>query len=447
MSDVKKNYPDFITNPEALAFDKKTAEDLTLKHLNTVRTQMGVSLGLSDVIVKAEGCHLWDADGNEHLDFIGDVGVYCLGINNPLITQRVKEYLDSKPLTMDPLMFHQTTAAFAHNMNMMVPEFEKTVVCGGGGMEANETMIKMAMIAAYRTKEGKKRFVTTQNSFHGKSSLTVQMAGNDAWKAWQNPLSTDYYVNVPYGDWQAVEEEFKKGDVIAFMAETVQGEGGINIPPDDYFPKIRELCDKYDVYMLLDEVQAGTCRTGYLCAWQYYGDKAIPDAFSMAKAISDGQLPVGVCEARKFLYDAAYGSEESAMMHTATFQDNQISGAVANASLEFILAENVPERIREKGAEVIAKLQEIGAKYPQLIKEIRGRGFMIGIEFVENDADPPYSIAVSATMAIKHRVHVMTSINKASVVRVYPNITSTDEDFEWLYKAFEETLAEVAAGA
>ena len=127
-------------------------------------------------------------------------------------------------------------------------------------MEANETMLKMAMIAAYRTKKNRKRFVTTINSFHGKSSLTVQIAGRDVWKEWQNPLSTDYYVNVPYGDWQAVEEEFKKGDVIAFLAETIQGEGGINIPPEDYFPKVRELCDKYDVYMLLDEVQCGSCR-------------------------------------------------------------------------------------------------------------------------------------------------------------------------------------------
>lgn len=370
---VKAKYPDFITVEEALAFDDEKCTELTLKHLNTIRAQLGIDIGLGGTITKAEGCYIWDDKGNKFLDFIGDVGVYCLGINNPLVVEKVKYYLDTKPLTMDPLKLHQTTAAFAHNMAMLLPEgFDKTVVSGGGGMEANETMIKMAMIASYRKHGGKrKRFITMINSFHGKSSLTVQMAGKDDWKAWQNPLSNEYYKNIPFGDIDAVEEEFKKGDCIAFMSETIQGEGGIIIPPDDFFPKVRELCDKYDVYMLLDEVQAGTCRTGYKFAWQYYGDKAIPDAFSMAKAISDGQLPVGVCEARKFLYDAAYGSEESAMMHTATFQDNQISGAVANASLEFILAENVPERIREKGAEVIAKLQEIGAKYPQLIKEIR----------------------------------------------------------------------------
>lgn len=439
---IKKICPDFITVEEALDFDTKTAEDLTFKHLNTIRTQLAASAGLSGTIKKAEGCHLWDTDGNEHLDFIGDVGVYCLGINNPLMMEKLRYYLDSKPLTMDPCMVHQTTAAFAHNMNLLIPEMEKTVVCGGGGMEANETMLKMAMIAAYRTKKGRKRFVTTIDSFHGKSSLTVQIAGRDVWKEWQNPLPTDYYVNVPYGDWQAVEEEFKKGDVIAFMAETIQGEGGINIPPEDYFPKVRELCDKYDVYMLLDEVQCGSCRTGYKFAWQYYGDKAMPDAFSMAKGLSAGIVPVSAVQAKKSLYDAAYGSPESAFMHTATFQDNQVSGAVANAALQFMIEEDVETKIRERGAKFIEQLKEVAAKYPDMIKEVRGRGYMVGVEFLAAADGTPYGPAVASEMSVNHRVHIMTS-NNADVVRIYPNITTTEKDFEWFFTALAESLDKV----
>jgi putrescine aminotransferase len=442
MVDVKKVYPEWLTVEDALKFDTKTGTELTLKHLNQYRTQASLDLGLSGVITKAEGCYLWDTEGNKHLDFIGDVGVYCLGINNPFILGELKKYLDSKPLTMDPLMIHQTTAAFAHNMALITPDMTRTVICGGGGMEANETMMKMVTVAAKRTKQGKNRIIGTLNAFHGKSAATVQMAGKEAWQKWQNKLPG--FSHVPYGDLAAAEEEFKKGDVIAFVAETIQGEGGIVVPPEDYFPGIRKLCDKYDVYMCMDEVQAGSCRTGNIWAWQYYGNFT-PDAFSFAKGISAGILPVGGCQAKDSLYMAAYGSEESCFMHTATFQDNQVSGTIALAALQFMIEEDVPKKITERGLWLRGELEKIKAKYPNVLKGIRGRGFMIGLEFGTNKAGEYYTIPVNATMNNKHRVHVMFGSNTVDVVRVYPNITSTKEDFEWFLSALEDSIQDVVA--
>ncbi|MGI5892379.1 MAG: aspartate aminotransferase family protein [Bacillota bacterium] len=443
MVDVKTIYPNFLTVEDALKFDRKTAMDLQLKHLNQYRTQAGIDVGCTDVIVKAEGCYLWDVDGNKHLDFIGDVGVYCLGINNPFIIGEVQKYLATKPLTMDPLMIHQTTAAFAHNMAMLTPELTRTVICGGGGMEANETMLKMVLVASGRKKPGKKRMLTTLNSFHGKSLAAVNLGGKPKWRNWMEDLPNFSYV--PFGDLEAAAEELKKGDVIAFMAETIQGEGGIHVPPDDYFPGIRKLCDETDTYMLYDEVQAGTCRTGDLWAWQYYGDKAIPDAFSFAKGISDGILPVGGVQAKDDLYMAAYGSFESCFMHTATYQDNQISGAVANAAIQFIIENDVCNVIKENGKYLKGQIEALQSKYPNVIKDVRGRGYMIGIEFGTNSKGEYYTIPVSALMANKYRVHTMFSSNDERVVRVYPNFAATKEDFAWYLDVFEKAINEIVA--
>jgi putrescine aminotransferase len=418
MAKIKEICPDFITVDEALTLDAAKVTELQLKHLNQYRIQMGLDGGLSFHIVKAEGSYLWDSDGNKRLDFIGCVGVYMLGHNNPFILEQLQKYLASKPLTMDPMALKQIAASFAHDMSLITPELPRTVLCGGGGSEANEAVLKMCRIAAARTKKGKKRVISTTNSFHGKTEGSVFTGGKDVWQRWQDPVPGHTYV--PYGDWQAAEEEFKKGDCILFIAEPIQGEGGIVAPPDEYFPKIRELCDKYDVYMVMDEVQAGSCRTGYIWAHKYY-EGLVPDAFTFAKAISDGVLPVSGVQAKEDLYLAAYGSPESAMMHTATYQDNNVSGAVALASLQYMIENDVPGLVKEKSKYIFNGLTEIQKKYPDILKEIRGRGFMIGLKFGANANE------IGRVLAQEHFIQTMTSINddtKTRIIKVVDRISN-----------------------
>ncbi len=441
MVDVKSLYADFKTNEDALAWDKKTAIDYTLKHLNQYRYQAALDIGASAVATKAEGCYFWDTDGIKHLDLVGSVGVYLLGINNPVILEELKKFYDHKPMIMEPLQIHQTTAAFAHNMTLITPELTRTVIVGGGGAEANETVLKMVKIAAYRTKTGKTRMVTTNGAFHGKTAATVNLGGKDKWRMWQGP-DLPGYTHIPYNDLAAIEEEFKKGDVIAFMCEPIQGEGGVVVPSDDYLPGIRKLCDKYDVYMVIDEVQAGSCRTGYIWAHKYY-EGLVPDAFTFAKGISGGFFPCGGVQAKEELFMAAYGSAESCFHHTATYQDNQASGALANASLRFMLENDVAGRVREGSKYVFGKLEELKAKYPKVLKEIRGRGYMIGIKYGQNSKGDYYTIPICARLATKYKVHTMFSINDETICRTYPNYTTTDEDFDWYIDSLEKSIKEV----
>ena len=162
--DAASLYPGFIKSDDALKVetqeDALQARDLQLKHNNQYRTAAALAIGAGDVAVKAEGAYWWDVNGVKHLDFIGSVGPALLGLNNPYVIEKVKKYLDEHLITMDPLMLHQTTAAFSHNMSLITPYLPRTVICCGGA-EANETLLKMVKIAAYRTKQGKKRILST----------------------------------------------------------------------------------------------------------------------------------------------------------------------------------------------------------------------------------------------------------------------------------------------
>jgi len=446
MVDATKVYPGFLTVDEVLSMktkeDRDLAIELQLKHNNQYRTQAGLDIGASDVVFKAEGAYFWDYEGNKHLDFIGSVGPALMGLNNPFVVESVKKYLDCKFMTMDPLMIHQTTAAFSHNMALITPELTRTVICCGGA-EANETLLKMLKIAAYRTKKGKSRMLTTINAFHGKTAATVNLGGKAKWRQYQGP-DLPGHVHVPYGDWKAAEEELKKGDIIAFLAEPIQGEGGIVVPPDDYLPKMRELCDKYDAYFCLDEVQAGTGRTGYYWAHQYY-EGLVPDAFSFAKGMSDALIPVGGIQAKDELYMAAYGSEETAFFHTATYQDNQVSGITALAVLQYMVENDIPALIRENSKYIIDGLNKLQAKYPNVLKGIRGRGYMLGMEFGANKAGEYYTVPVCSVLANKYRVHTMFSINDERICRCYPNVATTNEDFDWFLRDLENSIKDVVA--
>lgn len=441
--DAKTVVPGFITVDEALdcttRADADRAKADQLAHNNQYRTAAAMAIGAGDVCVKAEGAYWWDVDGVKHLDFIGSVGPALLGLNNPFVVDAVKKYLDKHLITMDPLMLHQTTAAFSANMAKIVPYLPRAVICCGGA-EANETLLKMLRIAAYRTKKGKTRMLSTLNAFHGKTQATVNLGGKAKWRMYQGP-DLPGYTHIPYGDWRAAEEELKKGDVIAFFCEPIQGEGGINVPPDDYLPKMRELCTKYDTYFCLDEVQAGSCRTGYLWAHQYYGDKARPDALAFAKAMSGSLIPTGGVLTSEELYMAAYGNEETAFFHTATYQDNQISGITALACLQFMIEADVPGTIRKNAPYFWDGLRKIAAKYPQVIKEVRGRGYMIGIEYKQNKDGNYYTVEVCKHMSVVGHVSTMFTINNDAVCRIYPNYWATKEDFDWALSALDAACA------
>jgi len=442
MTNVKEIYPDFMTLEDAFALDEETAIANQYKYQNEFRTKFAQEWGMGICAQKAEGCYLWDMQGRKHLDFGCAVGVYSLGFNNPWLIEHIKKFYAGKKIVFDPMSIRLVTSSFAKNMSLVTPELTKTVVAGGGGMEANETMLKMAKVASYRTKKGKSRMISMDRSFHGKSQGTLGVSGQEGLKAFQGPPVPGTTL-VPYGDLVALEAELSKGDVIAVLAETLQCNDFV-VPPENYFYGVRELCDKYDAYMLLDEVQCGGCRTGEQWAFQYYPG-LVPDAFSWAKGMSGGILPASGCQAKESLYLAAYGAPESCALHTATFQDNNVSGAAALGALQFMIENNVAEKFKTEGAYFISKLNEIQAKYPDLLTEVKGRGYCIGLVIADNKDGESYAFDVINTMSNKHLIHITTCGQREEICKIYPNYATTREDFDWFLNALDDTLKEIAA--
>jgi len=439
MASAKDLVKGFYTVDDALAMDFETTRDLQLTHLNKWRTITGDS----KYFVRAEGTKFTDHEGNTHLDMIGAVGVASVGNNNDFIWSELDKAFKSKTYMMGAIAYHSLAAAFAHNMMLLSPGGALSKMgTATGGAEAIESAIKLVKLAC-RDKKGKDRILSCEGAFHGKTSGAVSVGGKEKWRMYQHPLleNVDW---VPYGDSKALEDALSKGNYMAFFTEPIQGEGGIIVPPDGYLTKARELCTKYDAIMVVDEIQAGCGRTGYMWAVDHEG--VVPDVLVFAKGFSGGIVPFGGYICKEGVYEAAYGSVETCWHHTATYQENGLSATAGLASLEFILENGLIKAAAEKGAYFIGKLKELQRKYPTIIKEVRGRGLMIGLEtheipdkykegYGDYFADP-----INNDLVDRFRVQVNHVLNNPAVFRFLPPLVVSYEDIDYALRSFEECI-------
>ena len=444
MANVKDIINDFITVDDALTLDYETTKELQLKHLNKQRTL----LGNSKYFVKADGSKFIDYNGDEHLDMIGGVGVVTIGNNNEYIWNELEKVFKAKYYMMGTVAYHSIAAAFAANMAKLSPGGQLTKMgTATAGAEAIEGSLKLVKLAT-RDKPEKDRIIACENAFHGKTTGAVSVGGKEIWRKYQHPLMEDVD-HVPYGDADALEDALKKGCYMAFYVEPIQGEGGIIVPPEGYLAKCRELCDKYDAIMVLDEIQAGCGRTGKM--WAVEHENIVPDVIVFAKGFSGGLIPFGGYICKEEIYDAAYGSPETCFHHTATYQENGMSTAAGLATLQYMLENDLIKQAGEKGEYLIGKLKEIQAKYPGVIKEVRGKGMMIGIEFFDIPAEYQdgyavnYSDPIQGDLNDKYRIQCIHTINNAAVFRFLPAITISKEEIDYALDSLEKAVSDAAA--
>ena len=374
MANVKDVIKGFITVDDAITLDYETTKELQLKYLNRERTLCGNS----KYFVKAKDCKFIDQNGDEHLDMIGGVGVCTVGNNNDYIWNELEKVFKADYYMMGTVAYHSIAAAFAANMAKLSPGGQLTKMgTATAGAEAIEGSLKLIKLAT-RDKAGKDRFLACEGAFHGKTTGAVSVGGKEKWRMYQHPLMEDVD-HVPYGDAATLEEALQKGIYKAFYVEPIQGEGGIIVPPEGYLTKVRELCTKYDTIMVVDEIQAGCGRTGTM--WCVDHENVIPDVIVFAKGFSGGLIPFGGYICKEDIYEAAYGTPETCFHHTATYQENGLSTAAGLATLQFLIENDMINQAAEKGAYLIGKLKALQEKYPDIIKEVRGKGLMIGMEF------------------------------------------------------------------
>lgn len=319
------------------------------------------------VLVKGEGCRVWDEDGKEYLDFVGGIAVCALGHSSPLVT-RVLEEQSKKLVHVSNLYYTQPQVELARLL--VENSFADRVFFCNSGAEANEAALKLARRYA-REKLGPNRhgIVSMVNSFHGRTMATLSATGQTKIQVGYDPLLEGFRF-VPFNDVQALEQAVDPS-VCAVMLEPIQGEGGVVCPGPDYLMRVRDLCSERGVLLIFDEVQVGMGRTGRLFAHEHYG--ITPDIMTLAKALGNG-VPIGAMLATEEL-SSAFGPGS----HATTFGGTPLLTAVSKAVLNSLLEDGWISHAEKMGAYFKERLEDLGRKY-DFVQEVRGLGLIIGME-------------------------------------------------------------------
>ncbi len=393
-----------------------------------------VSTDYTAVEWRDEGNVFYDIHGREFIDCLGGFGIYMLGHRHPTVTGAVEAQLRHQALHSQELL--DPMRAYASKMIALVTpgDLRYSFFCNSG-TEACEGALKLAKLYAYRHKPThSKGIISTTRGFHGKSMGSLSAAGKREWREPFEPM-VPHVRFIPFGDADALDKELKICDQIgldiaAFIAEPVQGEAGAIVPPDDFFPKVREICDKWRILFICDEVQTGMGRTGKLWGIEHWD--VAPDIMTMGKALGGAVIPVGNWLATPEVFEVMI---ENPYIHTTTFGGNPMATAAVIAALNVTLAEDIPGQAAAKGAYLKGKVQELADEFPDVMVEVRGLGLLIGMQFASTDI----GFAVS-TGLFGEGVLVGGTLFSAETFRLEPPATMTYEQLDEVIVRLERVL-------
>ncbi len=374
---------------------------------------------------RGEGALLWDTQDKEYLDALSGIAVCNLGHSHPAVTRALCEQAGRLVHTSN--LYGIASQEALGDALTELAGMDK-VFFGNSGAEANEAAIKLARL--YASKKGIKSpaIVVMDNSFHGRTLATLSATGSRKVQAGFEPL-VQGFVRVPYGDMaalQAVAEH--QPDVVAVMVEPIQGEGGINVPPPDYLPGVRQLCDDRGWLMILDEIQTGMARTGKPFAYQHYDFK--PDVMTVAKALGNG-VPIGACLARDQAAELfAPGN------HGSTFGGNLLACAAALTVCNTISEQRLWEAAETIGTRIQGGLRSALTGVDGFV-EVRGQGLMIGIQL-----DRPCAELVTAALA----QGLLINVTADSVVRLLPPLITSEQQADQLVSILSSLVRDFLAG-
>ncbi|MGY3473602.1 aspartate aminotransferase family protein [Bradyrhizobium ottawaense] len=369
--------PDLLTVADAKALSVARMTDLFKTHINPGQLQFMKLLGFHKVKVDhAEGMYYYGNDGRRILDFFGGFGSLALGHNHPRIIAARNKFQDEKRHEIAIAFMSQYAAVLAHNLAACSPDDLDMVFFGSSGSEAMEAALKLAERAMGPARP---KIVYAENSFHGKTKGTLAVTDGKLYRA-EFRLS-DNTVRVPFGDIGAVASAFQSDPQIGVIVlETIQGGGGIIQASAEYWQKLRRLCDQHGVIWIADEVQCGFGRACRFYAFENYG--VVPDITALAKSLGGGKSAMAAMIARRDIYMRAYGAAKTAMIHApATFGGIGEACVTAIEAINVLYDENLIENSARTGAYLLDRLRALQTKYPKIIREVRGIGLMIGIEF------------------------------------------------------------------
>jgi len=408
--------------------------------LNPTLKKVLETFKLDKKYIHGQGSYLTDDAGIRYLDFISQYGAVPFGYNPDFVWDALEE-VRRKGL---PSLVQPSLPGEALKLANILAEASPGDLCYAtfcqSGTEAVEAAIKLA-----RSTTGREIIVSTNNSFHGKTLGSLSATGKDAYQVpFRAPAPG--FLKAPYNDINALWQLFEthKDKIAAFIVEPVQGEGGIIVARPDYLVAAQRLCNEFGVIFIVDEIQTGLGRTGKLFAGEHAGVN--PDIMLLAKALGGGLLPLGVCLSSPRVWNDDFG-----MLHSSTFANNNVSCAVGIAVLEKLRRDeqSYVKEVKAKGEYLLSGVRKVGEKYPEAVKEVRGQGLMVGMEFRSLNDTGSYEMAylddqggftalLAGFLLNVYQIRLAPFLNNSMTLRLEPTLTISYAEMDYVLEALDD---------
>jgi ornithine--oxo-acid transaminase len=405
-------------------------------------------LDLLEMNVRYERClgsELFTADGRRILDFLSGYCVHNVGHNHPAVIAAIREELESCGPAMIQTRVAERAGELGERLCQRAGGRLRKAFFASSGSEGVEAAIKFS-----RAHTGRPGLLYANGAFHGLTCGALSLMGDSFWREGFGPLLPETEA-IPFDNIDALEKKLASKRFAAFIVEPIQSEAGVRVPTAEYFRAAQSLCRRYGTLLVLDEVQTGMYRTGPFLAAEHFG--VDPDMVVLAKALSGGLVPVSAVLMTEAIYDSVYGSLRRAIIHTSTFSENSLAMRAALATLEVLEAEKLGQRASEKGEALRDRLSE-GLRGYEMVKEVRGEGLLLGIEFTA-----PKSLRLRIPFEAFLRIHpamfgqivvmrlfrdsgILTQIcgNNFSVLKVAPPLVVTDAQVDEFVSAVADVV-------
>ncbi len=418
---------------------------LHTKHLNEQMVRVLKTIGYDARFCRAQGPYLYDRRGEQYLDLLSGWGVFALGRNHPALRDALKGTLDADLPNLVQFDVSPLAGVLAERLLARVPHLEK-VFFANSGTETVESAIKFARAAT-----GRPGIIHCDHAFHGLTFGALSLGGDAIFREGFEPLLPGC-VKVAFNDLAALERALAPRQAGAFIVEPIQGKG-VNLPDDGYLKGAAELCRKYGALFIADEIQTGIGRTGKFLAVEHWGVE--PDMVLLAKSLSGGHVPVGALLTRKWIFDKLFDRMDRAVVHGSTFSKNDLAMAAGLATLDVLDNEGLIDHAARLGERLLASFREMQTRH-ELIKEVRGKGLMIGVEFgaprslklkaswnlLEAAGRGLFCQLVTIPLFKEHKLLTQVAGHASHTIKLLPPLVITDADCDRIEGAFDAVIAD-----
>jgi ornithine--oxo-acid transaminase len=422
---------------------------LHTQFLNEQMVRVLRAIGYDVRFTRGQGQYLYDWRGHQYLDLLSGWGVFALGRNHPAVRDALKNVLDADLPNLVQFDVSTLAGVLAERLLTYTPYLDK-VFFANSGAETVEAAIKFARAAT-----GRGGLIHCEHAFHGLTYGALSVNGDRIFRDGFGPLVPDC-VAIPFNDLAALERALAPRTAAAFIVEPIQGKG-VNLPDDGYLKAAAELCRKHGSLFIADEIQTGLGRTGKFLAVEYYDVE--PDMVLLAKALSGGHVPVGALMTRKLIFDKVFNRMDRAVVHGSTFSKNDLAMAAGLATLDVLENERLVDNAARTGTRLMSAFRQMAERY-ELIKDVRGKGLMIGVEFgapqsfklkaswsmLETASKGLFCQMVTIPLFKEHKILSQVAGHASRTIKLLPPLIITDGDCDRIEGAFDAVIADSHRG-